>query len=383
MKIYNGMKKFNNKLFSFLFFLFILFFAHTVFAASLLFSPSSGSYNVGDTINMRMVLSSTDQSANAVSGSLTFSNNLLILTSLSKANSLVSLWAQDPSYSNANGTVDMEGVILNGYSGSNGTIVNLSFKAKAVGTASIKFASSSVLANDGQGTNILTNAGQASFNISPQKQKPISPPVIVAPTSPPAVIVLTPVFTDYSKDVKEGDFIVVKGFADPLMTITINSDGVLSSTEGVVHNSTTLKSDDKGVFDYVSDRATAGIYMITAQATNGDGVMSEKTSPIKISVFSPTIPTVSITTNIMNILSGIIPIIGLIIMIILILIWGWYNIKHYKEYMHKKLAHMEETVSKNFEVLNKDVKDLSIDQLQKDMAAAQKTIMVDIKESEK
>ena len=162
-------KKSSARIILFLSFLFVslfLLFSNTVFAATLGFSPSSGSYSVGSTIKVRLVLSTPDQSANAVSASLTFSKDLLTLTSISKTDSLVTLWASDPTYSNSDGTADMEGIILNGYTGGSGTIVDLYFKATAQGTASIKFATSSVLANDGQGTNILTGAGAASFIIT-------------------------------------------------------------------------------------------------------------------------------------------------------------------------------------------------------------------------
>jgi hypothetical protein len=162
-------KKLNKKSLSLLFFLlsfFLVFFARTTFAAGLSFSPLSGSYNVGDTIETRIVLSSSDQSANAVSATISFPKDLLTLSSISKNNSIISLWPTEPSYSNVSGTADMEGIILGGYQGKNGTILLLSFKAKAAGNATIKFTTSSILANDGLGSNILSTTDKASFNIT-------------------------------------------------------------------------------------------------------------------------------------------------------------------------------------------------------------------------
>ena len=388
-------KKISTKIIFYFSFVFLLFFSHTALAASLNLSPSSGSYNVGDIINVRIVLSSSDQSANAVSGALSFSKDLLTLTSLSKSNSLVSLWATEPSYSNTSGTINAEGVILNGFTGSNGTILTLSFKVKAVGTANIEFTSSSVLANDGQGTNILTGMGQASFNLSPASVKPVKE--VPAPTLAPESIVvkvLTPIFTDYSKDTKEGEFFVVKGFAEPVTDILITSDGVVASTDEIVHESKTLKSDDSGVFVYVSERATSSMYMITAQARNKDGVLSEKTLPIKISVSSLSVSKTSVPVNIMNTLSITIPIIGLIILLILLMIWGWYRILHYREQMRKKLMDTRNLVSKSFDILDEDVREevkifkkikalqsltpderLFINQFKKDIEAAEKIIL--------
>jgi hypothetical protein len=79
----------------------------------------------------------------------------------------MSLWVQEPSFSNTSGTVNFEGIVLNpGFIGSSGKIINIVFKAKASGVASLSFFSASVLANDGKGTNILTSSGNANFTIS-------------------------------------------------------------------------------------------------------------------------------------------------------------------------------------------------------------------------
>ncbi len=94
----------NKKILFILFFVFTVFFTNTAFAASLNLSPSSGSYKVGDTIKVRIVLSSLDQSANAVSGTISYTKELLSLDSISKAGSVVGLWAVEPSYSNSAGT---------------------------------------------------------------------------------------------------------------------------------------------------------------------------------------------------------------------------------------------------------------------------------------
>lgn len=53
-----------------------------------------------------------------------------------------------------------------GFTGSAGKIITANFRVKNVGSAQLSFSSGSVLANDGKGTNILTNLGNASFNLS-------------------------------------------------------------------------------------------------------------------------------------------------------------------------------------------------------------------------
>jgi len=135
-----------------------------VSAATINLSPSDGSYNVGDTIRVRVSVG-TNTSINATSGKVSFPNDKLTLTSMSKAGSIVSLWAQEPSYSNTSGTASFEGVILNGYTGTSGTIITMIFKAKASGVANISFSQASVLANDGNGTEVVTGKGTAQFSI--------------------------------------------------------------------------------------------------------------------------------------------------------------------------------------------------------------------------
>ena len=136
-------------------------------AASLYFSPSSGSYSVGRSFTVSVYVSSPSQAMNAVSGIITFPSDKLQVTSLSKAGSIVSFWAQEPSFSNITGTITLEGVVLPaGYIGSNGKILDVNFAAKSQGTASLNFSSGSVLAHDGQGTNILAGLGSASYTIT-------------------------------------------------------------------------------------------------------------------------------------------------------------------------------------------------------------------------
>lgn len=161
------------------FFVSVLFFAALVHpsiasAGTLYLSPSSGSYAVGATFTVNVMVSSADQSANGYSGTVSYPSDLLELTSLGKGGSVVSLWVQDPSYSA--GFANFEGVTFNpGYKGGAGKILSLTFKAKASGVATVRFNSGSILANDGQGTNILTGLGSGKFAIGEGAETPSVP----------------------------------------------------------------------------------------------------------------------------------------------------------------------------------------------------------------
>lgn len=466
-------------------FIFVFTFSMPVaFAAKLDVVPTFGAVNVGDNIKIRVVLSSSDQPANAISGSVSFSNDLLTLNSISKSDSLVSLWPVEPSYSNTSGTADFEGVVLSGYKGSNGTILTLYFKAKAPGTALVKFKNASVLANDGQGTQILSATGEARFDVLPLKEKTPLPVVesksasssdktsgsiqieeikksdILDPRSRFLITsmntklgasysimldntpyvwndsgthifetvplskgihslkvsiesinseiisksisftnssILTPVFTDYSNNVIENEYIVVKGLADPMSFVTITSDGIVGGSDAK-HESVTVKSNEKGLFTYVSEnRAVKGVYMITASAKSNDGVESGVSTPIKIAVSEKA---GTLSGKLMNIFSTVVPLVAVLVLLILLVIFGWYRIMHYKEHVRKRLLATRAIVDKSFSILEEDLEEETkilkkvkalkpltedektfVNQFKKDLEAAERTIEEDIKNS--
>jgi len=173
-------------------FLFSISFAQ---AASLYFSPSSGSYAAGEQFPVGVYVSSSDQTMNAASGVISFPKDILEIVSLSKSGSIFSLWVQEPSFSNSAGTINFEGIVLNpGFTGSSGKIVTINFKAKTNGSAPLSFSSGSVLANDGKGTNILSSLGSAQFTlggVAPSAPETIAPPAISGVPSAPQISSLT------------------------------------------------------------------------------------------------------------------------------------------------------------------------------------------------
>lgn len=153
-------------------------------AADLRFTPVSGSYKIGDVFSVSVLVSSSDKAVNAIQSNIIFPVDKLTLVSLAKVSQGIGLWVQEPTFSNTNGTASFEGIILNpGYQGAGANLVTLTFRAKAEGNASLKFSQGAVLANDGLGTNVLTNLGTANFVIGPTPAL-LTTPVPVAPTVP-------------------------------------------------------------------------------------------------------------------------------------------------------------------------------------------------------
>lgn len=162
---FSFLKSFFSRVLFFVFFLANLS-PSPVFAESLLMAPTSGTYAVGDTISVTLFVS-TEQSMNAVSGSLVFSSDTLTATNISSSGSIITLWTVQPSYSNTQGTLQFEGVALpSGYQGGSGTLVKVQFRAIAAGTATLRYTGGSLLANDGLGTSLPVGFSSASFVIS-------------------------------------------------------------------------------------------------------------------------------------------------------------------------------------------------------------------------
>ena len=161
------------------------------FAANLGFSPVSGSYKSGDYISVDVVLTNSSQAVNAISGSISFPQNLLSVSSLSQGGSLIKYWTLDPTFSNGAGTVNFEGIIPNpGFSSSRGKILTIRFFAKSSGNANITFTDGSILANDGLASELLGTLGGANFSISDSVQetpKTVTTPIVVQNTSAPVV----------------------------------------------------------------------------------------------------------------------------------------------------------------------------------------------------
>ena len=182
----------------------------TVTQAATLSFGTTGRYSVGDIVSVPVVLSTaTGESANAVSAKMTFSTNMLTLLSVSKIGSLITLWPAEPQFSQNAGTAQFEGVVLNpGWSGSGGTVLTLTFQAKSSGTAALVFTDASVLANDGQGTNILSAASPGSVTIAPVAISTPPPSVPTTITAIPVPHITSTAYPDEKKwySAKEGVF---------------------------------------------------------------------------------------------------------------------------------------------------------------------------------
>jgi hypothetical protein len=108
----------------------------------------------------------------------------LEVVSISKTESIFTLWAEEPSFSNKAGTVNFEGIILNpGFKGSNGKLLTITFRAKTEGQANLSFSSGSVFANDGTGANILSDLNVVVISMNNQTTFVPSPAEVLKPVT--------------------------------------------------------------------------------------------------------------------------------------------------------------------------------------------------------
>jgi hypothetical protein len=156
--------------------------AGTAHAASLSLSPSSSKVSVGNILSVQVLVGSLGQAINTAEGTIQFPSNLLEVLSISKSSSIFSLWVEDPKFSNDDGTIEWNGGLPTpGFVGEGGNIITITFRAKRAGNASVIFSDSTVLANDGLGTDVLSSQSGA--------QIAISTPVLVTPVTNPQEVV--------------------------------------------------------------------------------------------------------------------------------------------------------------------------------------------------
>lgn len=151
--------------------------------ASLYLTPKQGSFDVGSTFEVSLVLNTNDNSVNAVEVDLRFSPETLQVVSPTGGTSFVAVWVTQPSYSNEKGTIHFAGGLPTpGITTSAGKVSTVTFRAKAPGEATVEILPTSrVLLNDGKGTNILNSVDRGIYRLTLAAP---GGPTISSPTHP-------------------------------------------------------------------------------------------------------------------------------------------------------------------------------------------------------
>ena len=136
----------------------------------ILINPGGGSFSVDSTFDVSIFVDTGGEQINAVDVRVKFPPDKLQIINPSAGTSFISLWLQQPTFSNKDGTISfMGGVPEKGIRTSAGLVSTITFRAKSPGKATVEISDkSAILAADGKGTNILGSIGKAIFTIVPK-----------------------------------------------------------------------------------------------------------------------------------------------------------------------------------------------------------------------
>ena len=220
---------------------FVLFLPFTVAADGTLYvSPEHGTYNTGDVFQARVLADTGGQSINAAEAELDFDPRALSVSSVSTVGSILNSWSTQPSYSNVDGTIAFSGWAEQKYTGKNGLLVTITFKALRSMSGNARFAAGAILAADGQESNIISNMHSASFTIrgsvpqvaaapsTPSKQvrqvqtqEAVSTREVNVPVDDGFVKPDPPSLAEYPRTAHLGERLYLKGTSDPDMPIKV------------------------------------------------------------------------------------------------------------------------------------------------------------------
>ncbi len=144
-------------------------------------SPHTAS--VGQSIRIRVLVSS-DQSLNAAQGTVQYPKEFLSVTGIATGKSIIKYWQQEPNNDPGTGTISFTGGLPNpGYTGTGGTVFDITARALAEGKATVVFGENTqILANDGNGSVLDTSKQGATIQIT----KATTPDQETTPPAEPA-----------------------------------------------------------------------------------------------------------------------------------------------------------------------------------------------------
>lgn len=122
-------------------------------AAEINVTAQNSSIYENQVLQINVTLDTQNDDANAVQGEIIYPANLFKLEQINDGGSVVSLWLNTPAESTSSaGKIDFAGIMPGGFTGSAGTLFSFILQPLTTGTGTIEISSSTILANDGQGT---------------------------------------------------------------------------------------------------------------------------------------------------------------------------------------------------------------------------------------
>lgn len=266
-------------------------------AASFQLTPQTGSFNNNQRFFVTVFIDTEGAAINAAEGVLTFDPRYLQVESVSTDVSIFKFWAQEPTFSNAAGTISFSGGLPTpGYTGSSGKVLSVVFRAVAAGESRLRFSSGAILANDGLSTNVLTSSEEARYAIrSLEAAPPLTPieeagapakPLVKSSTHPEAENWYNAETFIASWDLPEG----VSGvnyalFSDPGYVLPRKSKGLVSEASYNVK-----ELGDRVWYFFVRFRNSAGWGGTAVRTVKVDTTPPKPFKVVRIDIDDPTNP---------------------------------------------------------------------------------------------
>ncbi len=142
----------------------VLFLAPTAtFAATISLRATPSSIGVGDVVRVDVLLESAVPT-NAFSGTVAYSLSLEPIA-VSDGNSIVSAWIMRPVVPRTGAPIFFTGITPGGFSGGEGEIFSILFRAKTAGAATVSLGDVEVLRNDGAGAKEPVTARPTTLSV--------------------------------------------------------------------------------------------------------------------------------------------------------------------------------------------------------------------------
>lgn len=153
-------------------------------SASINLSASTNNCKVGASVTITASVNSGGQAINAAEGTINYTSDVLSYVSHSTGGSIFSFWTKGPT-AGSESTTFGGGLADPGYNGSSGKIISITFKAKKEGSVTFSISGGKVLANDGEGTNVIGGTGTTTVTVGANVVTPsVSLPTIKSVSHP-------------------------------------------------------------------------------------------------------------------------------------------------------------------------------------------------------
>ena len=138
-------------------------------AGTLRLSPGSGTYDVGESFTVDLLVDS-DEPMNTAGATISFDPGKITVSNISDNNSLFSMWPEDPEFSNDAGTISFGGGMPgDSFTGTGGEIISITFNAEGEGETSLDFTDGQIIA---AGADITNNLQGASYSFEDSAPEP-------------------------------------------------------------------------------------------------------------------------------------------------------------------------------------------------------------------